>query len=53
MIVQTQRVTGKIQEEQTESRDDISKNELADPSCFPQEPTNYKKSQQARQRPAY
>ena len=34
MIVQTQRVTGKIQEEQTESRDDISDNELADPSCI-------------------
>ena len=53
MTVQTQRVTGEIQEEQTESRDDISDNELADPSCIPQEPSDYKKSQKANQRPAY
>ena len=45
MIVQNQSVTGKIQEEQTESRDDISDNELADPPYIPQEPTDYKNSQ--------
>ena len=53
MIVQTRSVTGKTQEKQTESRDDISDNELADPTYIPQEPSDYKKSQNASQRPAY
>ena len=53
MIAQTQSVTWNIQVEQTESLDDINDNELADPSYIPQEPTDYKKSQQASQRQAY
>ena len=46
MIVQTQTVTGKIQEKQTDSDDEISDDELADPSYIPEEPTDYEKSQQ-------
>ena len=46
MVVQTQTVTGKIQEKQTEPDDDISDDELADPSYIPEEPTDYEKSQQ-------
>ena len=53
MIVQTQSVTWNIQKEQAESLNNINDNELADPSYIPQEPTDYKKSQQASQRPAY
>ena len=41
MTVQTENVSGKIQEEQRKSDDKISDNELADPS----EPTDYEKSQ--------
>ena len=47
MILQTQTETGKIQQEQTKSDDDISDDELADPSNIPEERTNYKNSQQA------
>ena len=43
MIVQTQPVSGKIQEEQTESDDEISDVELADSLYIPEEPTDYKK----------
>ena len=39
-------MTGKIQEEQTEFDDEIIDNELADPLYIPEEPTDYKKSQQ-------
>ena len=46
MIVQTQTVTGKIHEEQTESDVEISDYELADPSYISEEPTDYEKSQQ-------
>ena len=46
MIVQTQTVTGKIQEKQTDSDDEISDDELADPSYIPEEPTDYEKLQQ-------
>ena len=46
MIVQTQTVTGKIQEKQADSDDEISDDELADPSYIPEEPTDYDKSQQ-------
>ena len=46
MVVQTQTVTGKIQEEETDSDDEISDDELADPSFIPEEPTDYEKSQQ-------
>ena len=53
MIVQTQSVTWNIQEEQTESLDDINDNELADSSNILQETNDYKNSQQASQRPAY
>ena len=45
MIVQTENVSGKIQEEQRKSDDKISDNELADPSYLPEEPTDYEKSQ--------
>ena len=41
MIVQTQTVTGNIQEKQTESDDEINDIELADPSYIPEEPTDY------------
>ena len=41
MIVQTQTVTGKIQEKQTESDNESNDNELADPSYIPEEPTDY------------
>ena len=53
MIVQTQSVTRNIQEEQTESLDDINDNELAHSSYILQEPNDYKKSHQASHRPAY
>ena len=46
MMVQTQTATGKIQEEQTECDDEISDDELADPSYIPEQPTDYEKSQQ-------
>ena len=46
MIVQTQTMTGKIHEEQTESDVEISDYELADPSYISEEPTDYEKSQQ-------
>ena len=45
MIVQTQTMTGKIQEEQAEPDDEISNKEFADPLCIPEEPTNYEKPQ--------
>ena len=47
MIVQTQTVTGKIQEEQTKSDDKISDAELADLSYIPEETADYGKLQQA------
>ena len=57
MILQTQSVTVKIQEQQTESDDEISDDGLVDPShihgtiivpwYIPEEPTDYLKSQQA------
>ena len=46
MIVQTQTVTGKIQEEQTKSDDEISDAELADLSYIPEETADYEKLQQ-------
>ena len=56
MIVQTQTVTGKIQEEQTESDYEIHDDEFTDPS-YPsyirEEPTNYEKSQQATKDQAF
>ena len=41
MIVQTQTVTGNIQEKQTESDDEINDIESTDPSYIPEEPTDY------------
>ena len=46
MIVQTQTVTGKIEEEQTKTDGEISDDELTDPSYIPEVPTDYEKSQQ-------
>ena len=46
MIVQTQNVTGKIEQRQTKSDDEISNDELADLSYIPEEPTDIKKSKQ-------
>ena len=48
MTVQTQTVTGRIQEEQTESDDEISDDELADPSYIPEEPTEERTNQPRR-----
>ena len=45
MIVQTQTVTGRIQEEPTESDDEISDDELADPSYIPEEQTEERTNQ--------
>ena len=42
MIVQTQTATGKIQEEQPKSDDDITHDKLTEPLYIPEEPTNYK-----------
>ena len=55
MIVQTQTVTGRIQEEQTESDDEISDNELADPSSIPEQTSNQPRrtNQPTNQRSAY
>ena len=55
MIVQTQTVTGRIQEEQTESDDEISDNELADPSSIPEQTSNQPRrtNQPTKQRSAY
>ena len=55
MIVQTQTVTGRIPEEQTESDDEISDNELADPSSIPEQTSNQPRrtNQPTNQRSAY
>ena len=41
-------MTGRIQEEQTESDDEISDDKLADPSYIPEQPTEERTNQPSR-----